>query len=119
MTLNVQFDPGALGSFTGQLTIVSSASTATLALNGTGDPHEVALNWTCPPSSSDPAVGFNVYRAPSGTTSYQRVNPSVETLMAYTDSVSESGVTYDYVVRSVDSAGLESASSNITTVAIP
>ena len=64
-------------------------------------------------------MGYNIYRAPGGTTSYQRVNSTVETQTAYTDSTAQSGSSYNYVVKSVDSKGMESTPSNSTQVTIP
>lgn len=119
-SLTLQFAPTAVGSATGQLTITSNSSsgaTAVLSLSGTGAPHEVDLSWSAPTGSSDPAVGFNVYRAPTGTTSYQLSGQVAQTVFA--DTTVQSGQTYDYIVKSVDSANVESAPSNITTVKIP
>jgi fibronectin type 3 domain-containing protein len=44
---------------------------------------------------------------------------SVSSQTAYTDMTVQSGKNYDYVVKSVDSSGVESTPSNTTTVAIP
>jgi hypothetical protein len=122
LNLNVQFAPTAAGSATGQLTINSNSSTnptANVALSGTGASHQVDLSWSAPASSSDPVVGYNVYRAPTGSGSYQIINPSVNGATVYTDSNVTSGTTYDYIVKSVDSAGSESVPSNTSTVTIP
>ena len=118
-TLNVQFDPTSTGSFTGQLAISSSVSAKTLALTGTGVSHEVNLSWNPSSAASDPAVGYNVYRAPAGTTSFSRVNGSLATQTAYTDKAVQSGATYDYVVTSVDAKGSESSPSNATRAIVP
>ncbi|MGA7241991.1 MAG: choice-of-anchor D domain-containing protein [Terracidiphilus sp.] len=119
LTLEVQFDPTTVGSFTGQLAISSSASSSTVGLSGVGESHEVDLSWTCPLDSSDPIVGYNIYRAPGGTTSYQRLNATPETLTAFADTAVQSGTAYAYVVTSVDGAGAESVPSNMTSVTIP
>jgi hypothetical protein len=122
LTLNVQFAPTVAGSATGQLTITSNSSTnptATFALSGTGTSHEVDLNWNAPASSSDPVVGYNVYRAPGGTTSYQLLNSSPVGSTNYTDSAVTSGQTYVYIVKSVDSSGTESVPSNTSTSTVP
>jgi fibronectin type 3 domain-containing protein len=37
----------------------------------------------------------------------------------YTDNTIQSGTAYDYIVKSVDASGTESAPSNVTTVTIP
>ena len=119
LTVEVGFDPTTASTFSGQLSIGSNVSTKTVALSGTGTAHYVDLSWTAPSSPNDPVVGYNVYRAPSGTQSFQRVNTSTETQTAYADDSVQSGASYDYVVKSVDAAGTESAPSNTTTVIVP
>jgi fibronectin type 3 domain-containing protein len=119
LTLEVQFDPATAGSFSGQLAITTNASSSTVALSGVGDTYSVNLNWGCPPLSSDPGAGYNIYRAPTGTTSYQRLNSTMQTPTAFVDGAVQSGAVYDYIVKSVDSVGTESAPSNTTTVTIP
>jgi Abnormal spindle-like microcephaly-assoc'd, ASPM-SPD-2-Hydin len=60
VTLDVQFDPTATGAATGQLTIQSNSSpnaTVVISLTGTGESHQVDLNWDAPSSSPDPIVG--------------------------------------------------------------
>ena len=119
MTVEVGFDPASDATFSGQLSFGSNASTPTVTLSGVGTAPLVGLSWTAPSSPSDPIVGYNVYRALSGTTSFQRLNASTDAQTAYTDSSVQSGTSYDYMVKSVDSGGNESAPSNTTTVAIP
>jgi hypothetical protein len=120
--LTLQFAPASVGSATGQLTINSNSAsnpTAVISLNGAGAPHQVELSWSAPAASSDPVVGFNVYRAPTGTNLYQIVNSGQVSQTAYADSTVQSGQTYDYIVKAVDSANVESAPSNMTTVSVP
>ena len=119
LTLEVQFDPTTVGSYSGQLAISGSTSSQTVALSGTGTSHQVDLSWIAPDASSDPIAGYNVYRAPSGTTSYQRLNSSIETQNAYTDSSVAGGSSYVYIVKSVDNSGIESGPSNTTSVIVP
>ena len=119
LTLEVQFDPATAGSFAGKLTISSTASSPTVGLSGVGQSLQVELTWLSPSGSSDPVVGYNIYRAPTGTTSYQRVNSSVDTQTAYTDGTVQSSSSYDYIVTSVDARGTESIPSNATTVSVP
>lgn len=116
LTLQLQFDPLTAGSFTGQLVVASSASTSTIPLFGTGTPHQVELSWFAP---TTPVVGYNVYRAASGSTSYSRLNSSLDAASVYTDGTVKSGTSYDYVVKSVNSAGTESSPSNKISVKIP
>lgn len=128
LSLNVQFDPTVAGAASGQLTISSDSSTnptATISLTGNGVAptttvaHEVDLTWSAPTSSPDPVAGYNVYRAPSGTGSYQLLNSGVTAQTQYADLAVQSGASYDYVVKSVDATGVESPASNVTTATIP
>jgi predicted phage tail protein len=121
LSVTLTFDPTAVGAASGQLTITSNSSTnptVTIGLSGTGDSHQVDLSWGAPTGSSVPITGYNVYRAASGTGAFALVN-SVGTQTTYVDSTVQAGQTYDYIVKSVDSAGTESAPSNTTTVTIP
>ena len=121
LTLNVQFDPGATGSYTGQLTVSSNSPTdpiLTVSLSGTGGPHEVDLTWNAPSGSSDPITGYKVYRAPGGTSSFAVVD-SMDTQTSFTDSGVQGGQSYSYYVTSVDSSDVESSPSNTTTVTVP
>ena len=124
VTLSVQFDPTAAGTATGSLTIVSTSSTnptTIVSLSGTGvaDSYSVNLTWDAPTGSADPVVGYDVYRAPSGGSSYQLLNAEVVTATAYTDAAVQSGQTYDYIVESVDASGVTSVASNTAAIAIP
>jgi len=121
-TLSLQFEPTATGAATGQLTITSNASsnsTAVVALSGTGVPLAVDLSWTAPPSSSDTVAGYNIYRATGSSSSFTKLNSSVNSPDSYMDSTVAAGATYEYYVTTVDSAGAESTPSNTATVAVP
>jgi hypothetical protein len=123
LTLQLQFDPTTAGTLTGQITIRSnstSGSTAVVALSGTGTsvPHEVDLSWNAPTSSPDPVAGYNIYRSTGGG-SLVLMNSSPDLLTVYVDNTVLSGATYSYVVKSVDSSGVESVPSNQITVTIP
>jgi hypothetical protein len=120
--LTLQFDPASIGAATGQLTITSNSSanaTTVISLSGAGSAHKVDLSWNAPTSGSDPVAGYNVYRAAGGTSSYQRLNSTLDQATTYTDSSVQSGKSYEYVVKTVDSSGTESTPSNGTTVTIP
>ena len=123
-TLGVQFDPTAAGAVTGSLTITSTSSTSgtvVIPLTGTGttSPYAVDLTWDAPTSSTDPIAGYNVYRAPSGSSMYQLLNSSIDTQTTYTDSTVQSGQSYNYIVESVDDSGVESAPTSPIAVTIP
>jgi fibronectin type 3 domain-containing protein len=122
ITLDVQFDPIATGAAAGQVTIQSNSSTngtVVVGLSGTGIQHQVDLSWDAPSSSPDPVAGYNVYRSTGGSSTYQLLNSSVDSQTTYVDSTVQSGLTYDYIVESVDSSGVESTPSNEVTATIP
>jgi hypothetical protein len=124
-TLDLQFDPTTSGAATGSVTLTSNAigaGTATIALSGTGvsaTGYEVQLTWDAPTSSTDPVVGYNIYRAVSGSSSYTLLNSSVNDPTSYTDATVQDGTSYTYEVMSVDASGVQSAPSNTYTAAIP
>ncbi len=124
VTISVQFDPTVAGSATGTLTVSSNSSTGTstlVSLTGTGTAaaYQVNLSWSAPAGSSDPIAGYNVYRSPSGSSSYQQLNPTVLTDTTYVDTTVQDGQTYDYIVESVDASDVTSAPSNVAIVPIP
>jgi len=125
-TLVVQFDPTVAGAVSGSLTITSnssSGSSTAIAVTGTGQAsstsYEVNVAWDAPTGSSDPVSGYYVYRAPSGSTSYQLLNTSPTTQTSYMDTSVTDGDTYDYIVESVDGSGNTSVPSNMASVPIP
>jgi fibronectin type 3 domain-containing protein len=118
----VQFDPIITGAATGTLSIQSTSSTngmAVVGLSGAGIPHQVALSWDPPGSSTVPIASYNTYRLTAGGSAYQLLNSSVGTQTTYVDETVRSGVTYDYIVTSIDSTGVESIPSNAVAATIP
>jgi hypothetical protein len=81
--------------------------------------HKVTLSWSAPTGSKVSIVGYAVYRTTVGGSGYVLLSLPFDTLTSYTDATVKSGITYDYVVRSVDATGVQSAPSNSTTVTIP
>jgi fibronectin type 3 domain-containing protein len=123
LTLDVQFDPATAGAVTGQLTIQSNSSTngtVVISLTGTGESssHYVDLSWQAPGSSADPVAGYHIYRS-SGSSAYQLLNSSLDNQTTYVDNNVVSGQSYDYIVKSVDSSGVESTPSNQAAATIP
>jgi hypothetical protein len=122
-TVQVQFKPTTVGAATGKLTISSnSGSGNTVAVNlsgtGTATTHQVNLSWTAPSNSPDPVKGYNIYRSTGGgAMTLMNVSPEVTT--SYVDSTVTNGTSYSYVVKSVDSSGVESVGSNQIEVTIP
>jgi hypothetical protein len=122
LTLEIQFDPATTGAAIGKLTIASNSSTSAttvIGLSGLGAAHEVELSWSAPGSPDDPIAGYNLYRASSGSSSFQLLNSLDNTQTAYVDSPVQSGQGYSYFVTSVDNSGTESVPSDMISVAIP
>jgi fibronectin type 3 domain-containing protein len=122
LTLDVQFDPISTGAATGTLSIQSTSSTngmAVVSLSGAGIPHQVALSWNPPDSSTVPITSYNTYRLTAGSSAYQLLNSSVGPQTTYLDKTVQSGITYDYIVTSVDSTGVEGIPSNVVAATIP
>ena len=123
--LDATFTPTTAGSLPGSVTLASNAtnSPATITFSGTGasaaSPSvapSVALSWT--PSASSVA-GYNVYRSEVSGGPFSKLDSSIVTADAYTDSTVQAGLTYYYVVTSITSAGLESADSSQTSATVP
>jgi fibronectin type 3 domain-containing protein len=128
LTLDVSFDPQTAGAVSSQLTVESNASTnskAMVGISGTGvsasggSSHQVTLSWDPPSSSSDPVVGYDIYRATSGGSTYELLNSSTDSQTTYIDTNVQANVSYVYYVTSVDSSGAQSSSSNVVTASIP
>jgi hypothetical protein len=136
--VEVGFGPTTAGAAAGQIAVTSNASsgstpttasiaasgsTATVSLSGTGQSqtYSVDLSWNAASGGSDPngIAGYNVYRAPSGSSSFEKLTSSADAATSYTDTTVTSGATYNYEVTTVDSQGTESAPSNVFTAAIP
>ena len=119
-TLSLQFAPTATGSDTGKLTIASNSSTGSstaVALSGAAVPLSVALSWSAP--SGDTISGYNIYRATGSSSSFQKLNSSVNAPVSFSDATVAANTSYQYYVTSIDSSGVESVPSNTATVAVP
>ena len=121
-TLYVTFTPMVVGDAIGGLSIVSNAanaSTSAAALSGTGmtKAWSVQLTWS-PPANGNTIVGYDVFRAVSGTGAFTQLNASPIPVTTYSDPGVSTG-SWDYVVRSVDVSGAVSGPSNVFTAAIP
>ncbi|WP_432059560.1 PA14 domain-containing protein [Streptomyces sp. S1] len=79
--------------------------------------NKVALKWTA--GREMDLAGHRVYRRPSTTTAWTRVNgpAALVTGVSYTDSPPATGATYLYELRAVDKAGNESPGGPDLTVA--
>ncbi len=79
--------------------------------------HTVGLSWDA--STSQDVVGYNVYRGPSSTGPYTKINTALDPNTSYSDGTVQGGQTYYYVTTAVDSVGNESDYSNQTMAVIP
>jgi hypothetical protein len=105
-------------AITAQAGTVTETSTINLAAQVTVA-YEVNLTWDAPAASSDPVVGYDVFRAPGGSSVYAQINSGPVTVTAFTDDAVVEGNTYDYLVEGVDAAGNNSVPSNMAAVAVP
>ncbi len=120
-TLDVTFSPLAAGSFSGSVTVASNATNSpdTISFSGSSSQsvsHSVELTWT---SSTSAVAGYHVYRSNAPGGSYSLLDSSLVAADSYTDSSVQGGLTYYYVIRSVTSAGVESADSTQVAATIP
>jgi hypothetical protein len=107
VTVNVTFAPQAPGTDGGSLFVSGPALAVPLTGTGTATPYSVNLLWN---SGSDVA-GYNVYRGASADGTYSKINSTLDSNTAYTDSTVVSGQTYYYAATSVNSNGQESSLS--------
>jgi hypothetical protein len=120
-TLSVAFDPSTAGNATGSVTITSNASNSSdsITLSGTGVQavsHSVSLTWV---AGTGTVSGYNTYQSTVSGGTFTKLNSSLNSSEAYTDTTVQAGQTYYYVVTSVNAAGTESVYSNQVSVLIP
>jgi hypothetical protein len=107
VTVNVTFAPQATGTDGGSLFVSGPALAIPLSGTGTVTQYSVNLFWN---SSSD-VVGYNVYRGSSASGTYSKINSTLDSNTAYTDSTVVAGQTYYYAATAVNSSGQESSLS--------
>lgn len=103
---------------------VSSQSFVGQVINGalgsscsvTAGARTVVLNWT---ASTTPNVNYNVYRATASGGYTTSLNSSPISGTSFADCSVTPGLTYYYVIRSVDSTGTESGNSSEVVAAVP
>jgi hypothetical protein len=118
----VTFTPQAGGTASATLSFQdeNGSSLAVELLNGTGilsQNHSVGLSWTA--STSQNVVGYNIYRGNQSGGPYAKINPSLDSNTAYTDTSVTDGNTYYYVTTAVNSDNEESVYSNQAQATIP
>jgi uncharacterized repeat protein (TIGR03803 family) len=79
--------------------------------------HTVNLSWDA--SSSQNIVGYNLYRGPSASGPFTKINSALDTNTSYIDSTVQSGQTYYYAATAVDNQNVESGYSNLGEAVIP
>ena len=93
----------------GSVKVASNASNSpdTIALSGTGVTtlsanHSAALSWNASTASS--VVGYNTYSGTKSGGPYTKLTSTPTAGTSYTDNTVQAGLTYYYVVTSVDSS---------------
>jgi len=115
------FAPTTTGTFTGSISVASTAKNSPLSipLSGSGvasTTHKAMLSWT--PSTSA-VSGYHVYRGSQKGGPYTKITSSLVPGSTYTDLSVQAGLTYYYVVTSVESNGIESTYSSEISGTIP
>ena len=116
---SVAFAPTTTGVFSGSVSVASTASNSPLSipLSGSGvAAHKANLTWA--PSTSA-VSGYNVYRGTQKGGPYTKETSSLVPGTTYTDLTVQTGLTYFYVLTSVQSNGAESAYSSEVPATIP
>lgn len=120
VSLDVAFTPQNSGAASGSLAFTSNAGNAPPAepVTGTGvtPVYTVGLSWT--PSTSE-VTGYNVYRGATSSGPFSKINPSLNSTTAYTDSTVAANQTYYYVTTAVNSSNEESSPSTPAEAIIP
>jgi HYDIN/CFA65/VesB family protein/centrosomal CEP192-like protein len=121
LAVTVLFTPNASGTASANLVLTSNAGNSpnTVPLTGVGvapKAHSADLSWQ---ASTDPVIGYNVYRGGKTGGPYTKINGTLNAPTNYTDSTVTAGATYYYVVTAVDANSVESAYSNEAKVVIP
>jgi len=86
-----------------------------------GTAHSVTLTWLAPSpvGGSGTISGYNVYRSPSSTAAYTKLNTALAAGLTFTDNNVSAGASYTYCLTTVDSLGEESVCSAPTTANVP
>lgn len=73
---------------------------------------DITLWWQPNPQSN--LIGYNVYRAVSGSTNFTKLNPALVVSNSYTDQDASWNYRYDYRVTCVGANGAESDYASVT-----
>ena len=91
------------------LTIDTAAPGAPGSLGAVPTTTGISLDW--PDSGAGDLWGYNIYRSTTSGSGYALINVGVVSLSSYSDTTAAPGTPYYYVVRTIDTAGNESANS--------
>lgn len=81
---------------------------------------QTKLTWNGPPNpQSDPAVAYNILRAPIGSSTFVVINSVPIKTGTYYDTTVLNSTSYQYEVESIDSNGNLSTPTSPITVVIP
>jgi hypothetical protein len=120
-TVTVTFTPSTTGAASGSVVLTSDAanSPTTIFISGTGAQaglHTVSLAWDANTSN---VSAYNIYRATTTRGPYALLSLSPIAPDQYLDTDVAAGLTYYYVVTSLDSTNHESAYAPEVSAAIP
>ena len=87
----------------------TTAPAAPNGLNATGGEGQVALNWSA--NGESDLAGYNVYRGTTSSATGSKVNTTLLTGTAFTDTTVADDTTYYYTIKAVDTSFNESAAS--------
>jgi hypothetical protein len=116
-SFDLVFTPNAAGAVTGNVTLRAGSANVSNGVAITGDGivgHTVSLAWT-----ATGGVGYNVYRSEVSGGPYTKLDAQLLNAASYVDAAVKAGLTYFYVVTSVDSSGVESAASAQASATVP
>ncbi len=81
--------------------------------------HWVHLRWKAPTQSAEAVRGYNIYRSDDGGKTFRKVNKLPVAKTKYDDRSVRPGVSYMYLVKSVDNKRAESGPSNEIRLSVP
>lgn len=96
---------------------VSQIGALSMVLSATGGEDKIDLQWI--QNDYDTLAGYNLYRSTTENGSYKKLNTSVLSEPAYTDTDVKPGVTYYYYFKVVNTTGVEEGNASNTANAAP
>jgi hypothetical protein len=117
----VQFTPKLAGAASARIVFNSSAQNTPAIENvsgsgGSSSQHRVVLQWRASTSS---VSGYNIYRSTIAGGPFSKINGALNASTSFVDDSVQSGRTYFYVIRAVNSKGAQSQYSNQVKATVP